>query len=159
MTFVLGAILLTGAVVFFVLHPILSGRGAPTEGERDELTEAEARRRVTLLALRDVEYDRATGKLDDADYRSLRRELSQEALAALEAEEAERREVPAGTPGARPGRAPADVETEIARVREGLRSGLTCLVCGHLNASGSRFCSSCGSPLEAAAAQGNGAAR
>ena len=155
MTLVVGAVLLTAAVVFFVLQPILGGRSAPMEKGEEELSEAEARRRVTLLALRDVEYDRATGKLDEADYRSLRTELSQEALAALRAEEAERLPGP-GAAVAAPG--PEVLESEIRRVRQGLRSGLTCLGCGHLNVTGSRFCASCGTPLSATPHRENGQA-
>lgn len=137
MTFMLGAALLVGAVVFFVLQPLLTGRGSSLVRAEDEMTEAEARRRVTLLALRDVEYDFHTGKLDEADYRDLRKDLSAEALHALEEverESASRDAVP-------------DLEAEIARVREGLREGLTCAVCGHTNREGSRFCSACGGEL------------
>jgi cytochrome c-type biogenesis protein CcmI len=160
MTLVVGAVLLTAAVVFFVLQPILGGRSAPMEKGEEELSEAEARRRVTLLALRDVEYDRATGKLDEADYRSLRTELSQEALAALRAEETERGPG-TGATVATPGLTdtlPEALESEIRRVRQGLRSGLTCLDCGHLNVTGSRFCASCGTPLSATPHRENGQA-
>ena len=89
--FLLGVVLLAGAVVYFVLQPILAGRRAPMGQADGEMTDAEAKRRVSLLALRDVEYDRETGKLDEHDYRELKRELSTEALAALSDEQAERR--------------------------------------------------------------------
>ena len=159
MTFLLGAALLAGAVVYFVLQPILTGRQALMERDDDEQTEAEARRRVTLLALRDVEYDRATGKLDDADYQSLRKELSGEALTALRAEEAERRAAAPGgliRNGAGPhgDAGPLDLDAEIKRVREGLRAGTTCGGCGHVNPAGSRFCSWCGGVLASTPGQG-----
>lgn len=139
MTFTLGAALLVGAVVLFVLQPLFTGRGSSLGRTEDEMTEAEARRRVTLLALRDVEYDFHTGKLDETDYRDLRKELSAEALQALEEveREGESRD------------AIQDLEAEIARVREGLREGLTCPACGHTNREGSRFCSACGGELGA----------
>jgi len=133
-----GAMLLIGAVVFFILQPVLSGIRAPMERDEDELTEVEARRRVTLLALRDVEYDFHSGKLDESDYRSLKRELSAEALSAMEEEE---RELVAPT-------SDEALEAEIRAVRRGLEEGTTCPDCGHLNATGSRFCASCGSALE-----------
>lgn len=141
MSLFIGAALLAGAVVLFLLHPMITGDRAPMEGEEDEMTEAESRRRVKLRALRDVEYDHATGKLDDHDYESLKRELSAEALVALDAEKAERA-----------AQDPDALEGEIARIRDGLRSGLTCERCGHLNAADSRFCASCGSPLPAGGA-------
>lgn len=136
MSLFIGAALLAGAVVLFLLHPMLTGDKAPMEGEEDEMTEAESRRRVTLRALRDVEYDFVTGKLDDRDYDALRRELSAEALAALEAEKAERE-----------AQDPAALEREVAAVRQGLREGRTCARCGHVNTADSRFCASCGTPL------------
>jgi hypothetical protein len=159
-TFLLGVALFGGALVYFVLHPLLTGRHAPTGQLDDEMTDAEARRRVTLLALRDVEYDRATGKLDERDYRELKRELSSEALAALAAERLERRTgrpVHAnGVSSARPGGDVLDLDAEIRRVREGLRAGNTCRGCGHVNPKRSRFCSSCGRELAAGASDGEG---
>jgi cytochrome c-type biogenesis protein CcmI len=143
MSLVLGAALFATAVILFILQPLLTGRWAPMERDDDEMTDAEARRRVTLLALRDVEYDRVTGKLDDKDYQELRRELSAEALAALAAEREERSAdaIPSGVEG--------DLETQIQRVRAGLKQGTTCRVCGHVNPARSRFCSSCGTALTA----------
>ena len=124
---------------------VLPGGSPEREAKKEdsEMTDAEAKRRVTLLALRDVEYDRVTGKLDERDYQELRREISAEALAALAAEEAER-----SKEGARTGPGGViDLEAQIERVRLGLRSGATCRSCGHVNPAGSRFCSSCGSSL------------
>ena len=131
----LGALLLVSAVVMFILLPVAKGQHASLTREDDELTDAEARRRVTLLALRDVEYDYHTGKLDESDYLALRAELSAEALAALQ--EAERKA----------GGSDADIEAEIAAVRAGLDAGTTCGDCGHRNPDGSRFCAACGMEL------------
>lgn len=134
---ILGAVLLVAAVVLFIIQPVLRGEWASLERDDDEMTEAEARRRVTLLALRDVEYDYHTGKLDDRDYQDLRRELSAEALDALKAARSE----------AEAGAAQDDLEAEIAAVRDGLRSGSMCATCGHANPAGSRFCAACGQRL------------
>ena len=132
---VVGALILVGVVVAFILAPLIQDRRAPLQREDDELTDAEAARRVALLALRDVEYDYHTGKLDEADYRATKRHLSAEALAAMKAlEEEGGLEV---------------LEAEIARMRQGLRAGLVCGECGFRNPQGSRFCGACGSALEA----------
>jgi len=139
MTLIVGAVLLVAAVVVYLVQPMLTGLGASLQREEDEPTEAESRRRVTLLALRDVEYDYATGKLGEEDYQSLRRELAAEALAALEDVEAE------SSVGLE---AVGRLEDEIARLRGGLSGGSTCGVCGSANDSGSRFCGYCGTPLE-----------
>lgn len=139
MSVVLGAVLLVAAVVLYILQPMLSGQRASLHRELDEPTEAESRRRVTLLALRDVEYDYATGKLDEKDYASLKRELAAEALQAMEYADAEAAAGPAG--------ASAEIEDEIARVRGGLRTGTACTACGSANEAESRFCAYCGAPL------------
>ena len=141
MALVAGAALVTVAVVLFLLQPVTRGLHASLDRTEDELTETEARKRVALLALRDVEYDFLSGKLDEKDYRNLKGELTAEALAALEADEK-----------ARDGTASREeLEAEIARVRADLRGGPTCAECGFTNEPGSRFCSSCGTPLHVAA--------
>jgi hypothetical protein len=141
----IGAALVAAAIVLFIVQPVAKGLHASLEREEDELTETEARKRVALLALRDVEYDYLAGKLDDEDYRSLKGELTAEALAALEADEK-----------ARSGEGDVDgdaaLEAEIAQVRASIGSGVFCSDCGAANEPGSRFCSSCGHALEAAAA-------
>ena len=142
MAFYAGAALVAAAVVLFILQPVLKGVYASLERSDQEPTETEARKKVALLALRDVEYDFLAGKLDEDDYRSMKSQLTAEALAALEADEAAR-----GAGAAGPA-ADADLEAEIARVRAGLRSGVVCTDCGFANDKGSRFCSACGHALE-----------
>lgn len=138
MSLYIGITLVTAAVVIVLVQPVVKGLHASLEREDDELTDTEARKRVALLALRDVEYDFLAGKLDEEDYRSLKGELTAEALAALEADEAAR---------ASGGAAADDLEAEIARLRDGLRGGITCPACDFSNEAGSRFCSSCGRRL------------
>ncbi len=135
----LGVALVAAAVVLFILQPVVKGIHASLEREDDELTETEARKRVALLALRDVEYDFLAGKLDEDDYRSLKSELTAEALAALEADEASR-ESGAGT-------ADSALEAEISEIRRRLQSGSACPKCSYSNEAGSRFCSACGQGL------------
>ena len=135
------AVLITGLAVFLLLQPILGGAAAPrTEG--DEPSEAQFRKRVSLLQLRDAEYEYAMGKLGEEDYQALRQELSAEALAAIRAEEGGRDQ------GAQAGHAEvAELAAEIAAVRSRLREGAFCSECGTPNPAGSRFCSECGHPL------------
>jgi hypothetical protein len=130
----LGALILVGVVVAFILAPVIQDRRASLQREDDELTEAQAARRVALLALRDIEYDYHTGKLDEKDYREMKRQLSAEALAAMKALEEE---------GGREA-----LEAEIADMRRGLRAGQVCEECGYRNPEGSRFCGACGTALE-----------
>jgi hypothetical protein len=144
----IGASFVALAVVLFLIHPVVKGLHASLEREADELTETEARKRVALLALRDVEYDYLAGKLDESDYRALKGELTAEALAALEADEAARAREDAGVSG------PSDLEAEIARARLELESKVPCPECGYDNAEGSRFCSACGTALVSRQAAG-----
>lgn len=139
---VVGMVMAT-AVVAWILHPVVSGRSAPMGRDDEELTEAQHRKRTALYALRDVEYDYHAGKLDEADYQAMKREISAEALAALDAEEWEwaQRE---GRRAAVADEEDDQVEAEIAQLRASLREGAICRECGHPNRPGSRFCSECG---------------
>ncbi len=143
-TLFLGAAMVAAAVVIFIVQPVAKGIHASLERAEDELTETEARKRVALLALRDVEYDYLAGKLDDDDYRSLKGELTAEALAALEADEKAKEQV--GSVG------PEDLEAEIRALRTALHEGVACSDCGYVNEPGSRFCSACGHALPAGVA-------
>jgi len=144
MGFFVGAALVAAAVILFILQPVVKGLHASLVRAEDELTDTEARKRVALLALRDVEYDFLSGKLDENDYRALKKELTAEALAALEEDEAARAALAGREPS---GASEADLEAEIAQVRAKLRSEVTCPSCGYGNEEGSRFCSACGSSL------------
>jgi hypothetical protein len=60
---------------------------------------------------------------------------------------------PVPGPAAAPaeGMSMAEIEREVARYREALRSGTVCPKCAQANPAGSRFCSDCGrrlSPVE-----------
>jgi len=154
MSVLVPAVLLALAVVVFVLYPVVFGQSAPMDREDDELTEAQHRKKIALLALRDVEYDYLAGKLDEPDYRKLKQEIASEALEAIDTEEAEwvARDALARAEG-RPSESAevsAALEAEIAALRASIREGIVCSQCGHPNASGSRFCADCGSALPGA---------
>lgn len=115
------------AVILFVLlaavlvAPLLDRQarpgGATEPGER--LGEA-------LEALRELEFEHETGKIDDEDYRKLRAEYASVAIAARDA-------------GAT---APAEADD---RRRSG--EGAVCGVCGAPTAPAASFCSRCGTPV------------
>jgi len=139
----IGAVLLASGVLLFLVLPIFRGQSASLERFEGELTDAEARKRAALRALRDVDYDFHTGKLDDKDYRELKNVLAHDALVAMGRVEAESG---AGTATVATV-ADDELEAEIARAREGLRSGSICGACGHPNTDDSRFCAMCGGAL------------
>jgi len=93
---VLGALLAAGVVVLVAL-PFLREPSAaddrldaPGEAAERRLALVEERDRA-LAALRELEFDHRTGKLDDADYRSLVGPLRREAATALRAIDREER--------------------------------------------------------------------
>jgi len=113
----------------------------------------ETPRGVALIALKEIEFDRETGKLSDADYEFLKAKYTAAALEALRFESAEREATEASD----------DVETVIAAKVRALRSasapassdlplpssGTTrsCSSCGPRPELDAVFCSNCGRPL------------
>lgn len=164
---VLGTMLAVGALAF-VLHPLLfdtrpaeAPRPVPAASERPADDSA-------IVALREIEFDRATGKLSDSDYAELRGEYAARALTELRSAGAPL--LPAAIP-----LADDDIEARVRAYREarpscarcGLRpepDALYCSTCGgYLSGScpacsapiveqSAAFCSSCGVPLGDAAA-------
>ena len=136
---VAGILLVTGAV-YFVLRPILHPEPATEEAagdtrgnEGEDPDDDLSPRAVALRALKEIEFDRATGKLSDQDYDELKAKYTAEALAALRAE---------------PGEQGAGIREQV--LQPAPRSPLPALSCpehGPRRESGSQFCSECGRRL------------
>ena len=129
-----------------VLQPLWSGPGsdeltiASVEDLEFEVLEESASPKVqALLALKEIEFDHATGKLSDEDYAELKAKYSQMALAAIEAEEE----------GEGAGAAEDAAEALVRQVAAGRLS--VCPKCGPRPESDAAFCSDCGKPLARAA--------
>jgi hypothetical protein len=139
------AALVIGALVFWlVFAPMLTAaheQPMPPEPIADE----ETRSGLALLALKEIEFDRATGKLSDEDYTALKDRYGKEALAALDRDRAEDVVVAAT----------ADPEALVAARVSQLRSAHAtgrpapplCPGCGPRPEPDALFCSSCGRPL------------
>jgi len=148
-------ILLAAGAVYFVLRPILhpelpeSGKedvGGLEEGEdpEDDLSP----RAVALRALKEIEFDRATGKLSDADYDVLKTRYTSEALAALRAETGERG---AGSGSFRERPAPRSPLPAPSCPTHGPRpesDAQFCSDCGRRLATAPGYCARCGTALE-----------
>ena len=129
MTLFLFSILLALFAAVFVIRPLAARREALLlDVASGAVLDAEARRRVALASLKELDYDYLGGKLDDADYRAQKERLSLEALAAMRAAEA----VGYGGGTEDDGRPAAGPDRHA---------------CGFLNPPGSRFCSGCGARL------------
>jgi hypothetical protein len=127
------------AAVWLVLQPLLhSGRAAAPVFE--PLDPEETPKGIALAALKEIEFDRETGKLSDADYELLKSKYTAAALDALRDESAA---------------VPDDLEIMIAARARALRSAEastspgppSCSICGPRLESDALFCSSCGRRL------------
>jgi hypothetical protein len=75
------------ALVVLVVSAPLRREAAAAEGERDaaRLADLEAAKEAKYREIRDAELDYRTGKLSEADWRSIDRELRAEAMELLRA--------------------------------------------------------------------------
>ena len=167
---VLGTVLALGALTL-VLSPLLSGE-AEVRADDEKRVAAEAARIKAarakrsgrdeeqldgaVAALREIEFDRETGKLSDSDYAELKTRYTREALAELRASDAREASAAGVVVGAVAVEVPtpaddADpVEAAIRRARDNQRS---CGVCGPRPEPDATYCSSCGRYLPGACAK------
>jgi len=169
---IIGAVLAALALAF-VLGPLLIGstsarRASPTDADRGGSSGAVSLDRSdgalsAIDVLREIEFDRATGKLSDADYGELKSTYTTRALAELRAPEGrEATPRPSTTPAAAPRattcpdcgvRAPSGAAYcfNCARYLAG-----TCPACGGtVRLPAARFCSWCGVELRIGAGMTN----
>ena len=87
---VVGTLLALGALSF-VLYPLFMGGPltAPRQPSRPSSTNEESAPNPALDALREIEFDRETGKLSDADYHALRSTYTQAAVKVMRAGESQ----------------------------------------------------------------------
>ena len=136
------------AALYLVLQPLLAPRHLKPP-VYEPLDPEETPKGVALAALKEIEFDRETGKLSDADYELLKAKYTGHALEALRAEKSS---VEAG-----------DVEAMIAARVRSLRSAATstspasttagaraCPSCGPRPETDALFCSTCGGRLPVA---------
>ncbi|HTD61377.1 MAG TPA: zinc ribbon domain-containing protein [Gemmatimonadaceae bacterium] len=117
------------AAVAFVLYPLLvAGRPQARQADVPEETPGS----TAVEALREIEFDRQTGKLSDADYASLKASYTERALAELRTE---------------PAAVPDPVETLVLGFRAQQR---TCAEHGARPESDAAYCSECGRYLAGA---------
>lgn len=143
--------------VAVVLQPIVERRAVAVRrrdiDDDDELEfttieESDSPKVKALIALREIEFDRATGKLSDGDYRALKAKYARVALEAIEAEE----EGAAEGDGEGEVLDPMDAaERAVARAKE--RGARVCPACGPRPETTAVFCSQCGRNLTLAGAR------
>jgi hypothetical protein len=144
------------AVAFYVAQPILEGRGV-REKPVSPMDRLAAQREVALNALRDLDFDHATGKIVDEDYAPQRAALVAQGVAILKQIEAVQPargadDVERAVSFRRKGRGrrslDEQVEAEIeARRRVAAPAEGACPKCGTPAKPGDKFCAKCGTQL------------
>ncbi len=119
------ALLAGVAGALFLARPLGAAVGAEDEEDAEADVTAREEREALYESIRDLEHDHETGKLEEADYEGLRRDLRARAAALLARERA-----------AQP--------VADAAAGEGPAATVTCHACGAEIAATDRFCSHCG---------------
>ncbi len=153
----LGGVLLAAGAVFFVLRPLFHSEvarddpDAPAEDEGADPDDDLSPRAVALRALKEIEFDRATGKLSETDYALLKLQYTSEALTALRAEDAGSEMRDAGTETSAEGSHPASRISLPVCPAHGARSetgAQFCSECGRRLGTAPGYCARCGTALE-----------
>jgi hypothetical protein len=132
---VLGTLLALGAMAFVLAPLFREPSPPPSAAQVASDTRAEDEKEINeraIDALREIEFDRATGKLSDADYVALKTRYTEQALAAMRAQA--RHEVTLSD---------ADLEAVIRRQRD-VPSVVSCPVHGPRPEPDAVYCSDCG---------------
>ncbi len=121
------------AALALVLEPLLAKEppspSTSVEPDFTSIEESESPKVRALLALKEIEFDRATGKLSDEDYAGLKAKYSAEAVEEIRKEEAAAEAVDA-----------AEHAVQLAK-----RAALVaCPACGPRPEPAAVFCSRCG---------------
>jgi hypothetical protein len=133
--------LLLLAVLAAIGYPIFAGQKAPAESivdDGDERHKLVSAKESAFVALKDLEFDYKTGKIDDGDYDMLKNQYEAEAVAILKKiDSAERVSSPGG----------AAVFAKPSGTGEKKAGVAFCPSCGNKVGKNDRFCSGCGAPL------------
>lgn len=139
--------LLALAGLAFVLYPLFADPGARLAPLTPALDHPEE---DAVAALRETEFDRATGKLSDSDYEALRSRYTERALAELRARDSVAAVAAATVAHAATAGVAADaVETDVVDVAEAAvrrqRARMhECVACGPRPEPDAVYCSDCG---------------
>ena len=153
-------VMLAVGLVGFVLKPVwrpaaqLADRNEADAGRWDEGEDPDddlSPRAVALRALKEIEFDRATGKLSDADYEALKAKYTVEALEALRADATGGAATPhfaTGTPSLRGASPPPPRPVCRAHGPRPEPDAQFCSACGRRLGSAPGYCARCGTSLE-----------
>ena len=132
--------LLLLAVLAAIGYPIFAGQKAPAESivdDGDERHKLVSAKESAFVALKDLEFDYKTGKIDDGDYDMLKNQYEAEAVAIL-------KKIDSAGRISGSGRVSALKPSQTEGKKEALAF---CPACGNKVGKNDRFCSGCGAPL------------
>lgn len=130
---VVGTLLAVGALAYVLFPLFVATAIAPVRRALSARERAASRENDAVVALREIEFDRVTGKLSDSDYDELKSRYTERALSAMRT---------GGTA------APDDaVEEAVLAYRARLRR---CVNCGPRPEPDATYCSNCGHYLPGA---------
>jgi hypothetical protein len=144
---ILVALLLAALAIVYVAWPLLRPTSQVALGDDSPLAELIHRKDTLLLSIKDLEFDRETGKLTPADFMRLDQRLRQQAIALL-------RQIEQTMPNMTG--LEAELEAAIQRQRRvadsvshnGTRhEASTCPHCRAVVGSSDKFCPQCGTAL------------
>ncbi len=124
---VIGTLLALSALAYVLLPLFAGAEPAPRRRVFALATSARVDEEDAVVALREIEFDRATGKLSDGDYAELKARYTARALEAMRASAS-----PADGDG---------IEAAVLEYRARLRS---CVRCGPRPEADATWCSHCG---------------
>ena len=131
-----------------VLEPLLAKErtlpSALVEPDFTSIEESESPKIRALLALKEIEFDRATGKLSDEDYAGLKAKYSAEAVEEIRKEEVAGAASAAAAAGAAAAAAEAVDAAEHAVQLAKRAAPVVCPACGPRPEPAAVFCSKCG---------------
>ena len=151
------ALIVGGAALSLILMPLLRPTPEAPAPAWDLPELEETRKGQALLALKEIDFDLATGKLSDADHALLKHKFTAEAVAAIREDAPAVAVVSAGTVisagtaklqacptcGPRP-----ESDAVFCSTCGRLLSTHTCAGCGAAMAQGAKFCEGCGRPAK-----------
>jgi membrane protease subunit (stomatin/prohibitin family) len=130
-------------VVAFVLYPVFTATG--TGGAHAALDETEIalsdlndKKAMLYDAIQDLDFEKAAGKVSDADYDNARNDYLTQVAVVIEKIDALTPSAPSASPTQK---SPQRGDGQRAKLE------LECASCGELNPKASNFCCQCGEPL------------
>ncbi len=147
---ILAALALLAIVSAYLVRPLLERRGQSVSQEDHQVSVLLAERDRVLNSLLDLDMDRAMGKILSEDYKRQREDLVEEGARILRRLDELDAAVGASTPGQEDLSVDAQIEAEVAALRQdrgGAAESQYCPSCGTEVHAGDRFCTQCGEPL------------